>query len=305
MTRVSLVMLAAVWLACDPAATQEPTPADPTPAEPTPAAKPSPAETPSAEPMPDRKPQTHASGSTDEVLDGDDADDAADDLLDSLTDAQTPGIRIDAPFVVSADAVPVIGAFVRFPKAGEAFDNRVCVVAVSKGGIEVEPALRQPKDKGGRGGPAQDVLRGSSFAFDAQARLPEAAWDTDVRLYVAYAEHVSNGVTVRHGGEPAPAPAEPSPLTLVGPATAATEPGGTVSLTGKAPASAPVHIVGLGGPDPFVSTLEGTADGSFSVNLLGDNPLPKAPGTWHVYAFSGEHVAGPVTIELTPGSKPW
>ena len=114
MTRATVAIFASLWLACDPAPTQEPTPT-----EPAPAAKPAAAPTPSAEPMPDRKPQTHASGATDAVLAGDDADEALDALLEALTDAETPGIRIDAPFVVEADgSVPVIGAFVRVPRRG-------------------------------------------------------------------------------------------------------------------------------------------------------------------------------------------
>lgn len=301
MTRAPVLLFAVMWLACDPAPTKEPAPTKPTPAA-TPAAK-----TPSADPMPDRKPQTHASGATDEALLGDDADDAAQTLVDSLIDAETHGIRIDAPFVVKTDAtsVPVVGAFVRIPKAREAFENRVAVIAVSSGALEAMPALREPKQKGDQGGPAQAVLEGSSFSFDAQARLPKTAWAGDVRLYAAYGEHISNGVTVRHGTDAAPAPAEPSPLQLEGPQTAKTEPGGTVSLSGTAVAGSKVHVVGMGGADPFVHTVDAGTDGSFSFNLLGDNPLPKAPGTWHIYAFSGEHMAGPVSIELTPGDKPW
>ncbi|MBV1858260.1 MAG: hypothetical protein KUG77_07600 [Nannocystaceae bacterium] len=301
MMRSPGVLFAGLWLACDPASSQEPVPTKSASAA-TPVA-----DTPSAEPMPERKPQSHISGATDTVLASDDPGDALDALMDALMDAETPGIRIDAPFVAArdAEAVPVVGAFVRVPKAREAFDNRVVVLAVSKGRLEAHPALRVPKMKGGKGGPGQDVLKGSAFHFDAQARLPKTAWDEDVRLYVAYTEHISNGVTVRHGADAPLAPAEPSPLQLQGPASAKTEPGGTVSLTGKSSASSTVHIVGLGGADPFVHTLEAGADGSFAVNLLGDNPLPKAPGTWHVYAFSGEHVAGPVSIELTPGETPW
>jgi len=256
--------------------------------------------------MPDRKPQTHAPGATDAVLAGDDADDAPDALLETLTDAETPGIRIDAPFVVEADgSVPVIGAFVRVPKAGEAFVNRVAVLAVSERGIAVAPALRKPKHKGERNTPAQDVLRGSSFSFDTRERLPQTAWGPEVRLYVAYGENVSNGGTVHTAGDAAAAPAEPSPLLLKGPEAAKTEPGGVVSFTGQAPATSTVHIVGMGDADPFVHTVEAAADGAFSVNLLGDNPLPKAPGTWHIYALSGEHVPGPISIELTSGAKPW
>lgn len=301
MTRAPVAIFASLWLACDPAPTKEPTPT-----EPAPAAKPAAVQPPSAEPMPDRKPQIHTSGATDAVLAGDDADDALDALLEGLTDAETPGIRIDAPFVVKAEgAVPVIGAFVRVPKAGEAFVNRVAVLAVSERAIAVAPALRKPKHKGEKSAPAQDVLKGSSFSFDARERLPQTAGDTEVRLYVAYGEHVSNGVTVRAEGDAAPAPVEPSPLVLAGPEAAKTEPGGTVSFTGKASATSKVHILGMGDADPFVHTVEAGADGAFSVNLLGDNPLPKAPGTWHIYALSGEHVSGPITIELSPGDTPW
>lgn len=303
--RAAVVLLATVWLACDPAPTKGPASSEPAPkpASTSVAADSNPA------PMPDSKPQIHLSGVTDDVLAGGDTEDARDALLESLTDTETAGIRIDAPFVVRADAgvVPVLGAFVRFPERGEAFENRVAVVALTEGGITVKPALRTPKNRGGGKGKGSDpeVLRGSSFSFDARERLAPMTWSDDVRVYVAYANYLSNGITVRPRGEAAPAPTLPSPLTLEGPKTSKTEPGGTASLLGKtAPASA-VHLVGLGAAGPFVHTTQAGDDGSFSVNLLGDNPLPKAPGIWHIYAFSGEHAAGPVTIELTPGDKPW
>ncbi len=302
MTRGTVAVFASLWLACDPAPTQEPTPD-----EVTPVATPTDVQTPNAQPMPDRKPQTHLSGATDPVLTGDDTDDALDALSETLMDAELPGIRIDAPFVVEAatGSVPVIGAFVRVPPAGEAFEHRVTVVAVSQDAIAVAPALRTPKHKGEKSRPAQDVLKGSSFSLDARERLPAAAWDADVRLYVVYGEYVSNGVTVRTTGDPAPAPDEPSRVRLEGPGAGKTAPGGTVLLTGTAVGGSAVHLVGMGDADAFVHTLKAGPDGTFSVNLLGDNPLPKAPGTWHLYAFSGEHVAGPVTIELTPGDTPW
>lgn len=306
MMRTTAVLLATIWLACDPAPTKEPAISEPAPK---PASAAAAAADPNPAPMPDSKPQTHLSGATDDVLAGGDTEDAADALLESLTDAETAGIRIDAPFVVRAEAgaVPVVGAFVRFPERGEAFENRVAVVAVTEEGITVKPALRTAKTKGGGKGKGADtaVLRGSSFSFDAQERLAPTAWSDDVRLYVAYANYLSNGVTVRQGGDAAPAPSSPSQLTLEGPENSKTEPGGTASFFGRAAPASAVHLVGLGVAGPFVHTTQAGDDGSFSVNLLGDNPLPKAPGTWHIYAFSGEHAAGPATIELTPGDKPW
>lgn len=310
--RIAMLSLLAL-LGCDSATTQEPAPNEP-PARPgvqtPPGNAPKGDEQGQNRPMTDRKPQLHLSGASDDVLAGDDADDAADTLLESLTDGEQTGIRIDAPFAVETDAkVPVIGAFVRVPAEGEAFENEVAVIATHGDALTVEPALRKPKMKGGmkggkksRGG---DAIRGSSFAFDARARLSAVDFAASARLWVGFGPYLSNGVSVRAGGDAPTAPSDSVSVTLDGPSSAATEPGASVELSGTAPASKPVHVVALGGPDAFVSTTEAAADGTFSVNLLGDNPLPKAPGTWHVYAFSGEHVAGPVTIELTPGSKPW
>lgn len=312
-TRALLLTAVLCSLGCDSAATQEPVPSEP------PAARQSPSgdeAAPEASPpmtdrkpdrMTDRKPQTHISGATDAVLSGDDTDDALEVLLDGLTDADQTGLRIDAPFVVDAGAtaLPVVGAFVRVPEAGEAFENEVAVIATQGDAITVQPALRSPKMKGGKKRPASDVIRGSNFAFDALARLSSVDFAVPTRLWVGYGPYLSNGVTVRVGGEAPLAPGGSTSVSLEGPSSAPTEPGGTVTLSGTAPASTQVHIVALGGPDAFVSAVEADGAGSFSVNLLGDNPLPKAPGTWHVYAFCGEHVAGPVSIELTPGSKPW
>jgi len=256
--------------------------------------------------MKPRKPQTHPSGATDAVLASDDADEALDTLLESMTEAGATGIRIDAPFVVDpGGGVPVIGAFVRVPEPGEAFDNGVAVIAVSNGALVIEPALRTPKMKGGRGAPETDVTRGSSFSFDAAARLPSVDFGKGARLWVAYGPYLSNGLSVRAGGDALRAPEDGIGLAVEVSESAVTEPGGTVEISGRAPASQTVHLVVMGRADPFHYAAESGADGSFAVNLLGDNPLPKAPGTWHVYAFSGEHAAGPATIELTPGTKPW
>lgn len=300
-----VVVLAAV--ACDSATTQEPSPSEPPAAEAPPSPAKPPEESPAMTDRTDRKPQTHISGATDAVLAGDDADDALEALLEAMTDDDKTGIRIDAPFVVddSAGALPVLGAFVRVPEANEAFENRVAVIATQGDSVTVQPALRSPKMKGGKKRPASDVVRGSNFSFDARARLSSVDFAAATRLWVGYGPYLSNGVTVQVGGDAPGAPDDAASVSLEGPATAATEPGGTVTLSGKAQASTKVHVVALGGPDAFVSSIDADGSGAFSVNLLGDNPLPKAPGTWHVYAFSGEHVAGPVTIELTPGSKPW
>ena len=301
--RVSMVSAAALWLACDPSNTREPEASAPaeaaTPAAPEPAAPPS-------KPMTTAKPQVHPSGATDAVLLGDDADEALEALMDLEHDGDGPALVIDAPFVVptSEPAVPVVGSFSRVPVAGEAFETWVTVVALSSKGISFAPALRSPKmrqkgDAVAGGGPR----KASSFHFDARERLADVPWtEGEVRLHVVY------GAALSVGGDAAAAnPAEPSPLQLSGPTTvsAATEPGGEVTVQGLAAPSATVHVMGLGYADAFVHTVQADAKGAFSVNLLGDNPLPKAPGSWHVYAFSGQDAAGPISVELTPGSKPW
>ena len=165
-----------------------------------------------------------------------------------------------------------------------------------------------------------------AFVFDARERLTARPWAAaDVLLYVVHQGVLSNGIGValqgRDGRAFPPAakvestadadvPSSERPLAVDLPASAPTEPGGEVLIRGRLEAGEAgerwVHLLVLGSnPTPFTAAVLVGEAGTFSVNLLGENPLPKAPGTWHVYAFSGDHVAGPATIELTPGDKPW
>lgn len=180
---------------------------------------------------------------------------------------------------------------------------------------------------GGAPTPSKGVVS-EPFRSNLRDVLPGLSWgDGVVRVYAVHGGDVSNGVTVTATGGSKSAPPTPSsiahargaspnagaPIELSGPASAVTEPGGTVTLEGSIQgegASATVYMFATKGTaaGPFSAQIEVPLDagsGTFSVNLLGDNPLPKGPGIWHVYAFSGEHVAGPVSIELTAGDKPW
>lgn len=177
--------------------------------------------------------------------------------------------------------------------------------------------------------PTRNGVVSEAFRFNLLAVLPELAWGTGrVRVYGVHGGAVSNGVTISATGggkKTPPSPgllayevgAEPvdggAALELGGPPQATTEPGGEVRLQGTVRGvgdHATVFFFATKGTaaGPFTSRLDVPLEGgvgSFSLNLLGDNPLPKAPGTWHLYAFSGEDVAGPVTIELTAGETPW
>lgn len=249
------------------------------------------------------------------------------------------GIAIDAPFWVDTavqDRLPVMGIFARQGGEGSAFFRRAMAIVVDTqgGGATVVQAFAsldgdEPHPEGA-GGPAGGIAV-ENFSLDLRAIVDGLPWGcvASWRLFIAYEGWISNGITIATTGGgtasslPRPpaaeriSPASPGGLDGTGlvvslPSTATTEPAGRVLIEGRLAgtgAARPVTLVALGAaPTPFVASvdvpLEG-GEGSFSVNLLGDNPLPKAPGTWHVYAFAGEHAAGPATIELTPGSKPW
>jgi hypothetical protein len=227
--------------------------------------------------------------------------------LQSVQELGEPAARLDMPFAArSGDSLLAIGAVARVPKQGQSLDAEAVAVGLSlpSGTVSVAPALRQSKSPTPDTGQDGDALQVSTFQFDVGERLfSGSAPEGHHRIYVIYRELISNGVTVEVGqaeklsGVPA--------LTLSGPATATTEPGGVVTLEGVLGGSGQVHLIATGDADAQHISVTPAEDGSYSINLLGDNPLPKAPGTWHVYALSGEAVAGPVTIELTPGETPW
>lgn len=323
MTRCAAVFWFSVGLlGCDGAG---PTPSPPptthsAPDEPQPVATP--------EPMP----QTHRFLSSDEQFFAEDAEALAGPRRDALLENGFLGLAIDAPFsvdVAKRSNLPVVGVFARPASQPARFDDDAMVVAVEVGGpgFVVDAALRSEKgepDEDAPAGGARTVAQG--FFFDARERLTALPWAAaDVRLYVVHQSAISNGVGVALRGmvgrafptavrvesdAAADVPSSASQLSLDLPTKAPTEPGGEVLVRGRLEADDAterwVHLLALGAsPTPSTAAISVGESGAFSVNLLGDNPLPKAPGTWHVYAFSGEHVAGPVTIELTPGSKPW
>lgn len=249
------------------------------------------------------------------------------------------GIAIDAPFSMDSaahDRLPVVGVFVREGGKDDTFFRNAMLVLVDAegGGMLVTPAFEpldgDEVDDASPPGPSGGVAV-QRFALDVRGVVDGLPWGpASWRIFVAYEGSISNGTTVTLDGEgtlskllPPPKiegvpplsepPATETGVSLSTPApSAATEPGRTVLLEGRVVGrgtSQPVALLGLGpAPTPFVAGLEAAIKngvGSFAVNVLGDNPLPKAPGTWHFYAFSGAHHAGPVTIELTPGETPW
>ena len=256
-------------------------------------------------------PQTHRSARTDaQLLAAGVHEDVVESLMDALTDTNAPGMLIDAPFAVDAGIdIPVHGALLRTPVHGESVERELSVVVV---GLDRElfaatPALRKPKSKANRGEEDDDDeaggLVGESFGFDLRERIGEQLLGPGVySVHVVHRGLVSNGIRITVAGAEA---SQGARVSLRGPETGVTEPGGTIPMEGVAQAGSTVHLVGVGRTDPFHHAVTSADDGTFSVNLLGDNPLPKAPGTWHIYAFSGGSVAGPVTIELAPGETPW
>ena len=322
MMRRSAVFLTLGLLSCDSAG---PTPSPPptthsAPDEPPPRAKPQPMA------------QAHRFLSSDQEFYADDADALAEPKRDALLEDGFEGLAIDAPFsvdVAKRSTLPVFGVFARPAAQPAQFTDDAMVVVVERHGpgFVVDAALRSDK-----GEPDDDEPAGGSgtvaeaFVFDARERLTALPWAAaDVVLYVVHQGVLSNGIGValqgRDGRAFPPAakvestadadvPSGERPLALDLPATAPTEPGGEVLIRGRLEAGEAgerwVHLLVLGSnPTPFTAAVSVGEAGTFSVNLLGENPLPKAPGTWHVYAFSGDHVAGPATIELTPGDKPW
>ena len=258
----------------------------------------------------------------------DDVDERATDRIDELLDDGFLGVAIDVPFEVDTGThatLPVLGVFARPADQRANFTDNAMVVVMDPAGLGflVEPALRseQAEDE-------EDFSEGTGvvaepFMFDARECVPGLPWGRGrVRLYVVHQGDVSDGIAVEFSGADfgplsspellqsiagAPAP-DPDGSLLRAPDKATTQPGATVLLSGTVPedSSQVVHLLALGpAPSPFSIAVQPAADGSFAVNMLGDNALPKAPGTWHLYAFSGDAVHGPVTIELEAGSEPW
>lgn len=321
--RLAVALLSVVAFGCNGTSTS----ASPPPSAPTaPASMSGPKET--------SMPQMHQLLDADDVFFAEDAHARAGARRDELLEDGFTGVAIDAPFVVDTstrESLPVLGVFARHGAEAADFTRDAMLVAVDLDGpgFLAVPALQSEKggDTGSPGGGSGVVAE--EFGFDARARMPSLPWAAGrVRMYVVHRASLSNGVVIALQG-PEPAAGFPAPLVAVsvsgdapkageeavvlrGPERATTEPGGTVLLHGSIRGErgeAVVHLLAVGdAPSSFVATVRVPLTdgvGVFSLNLLGDNPLPKAPGTWNVYAFSGEHASGPVTIELTPGETPW
>ncbi|MEM6291661.1 MAG: hypothetical protein AAGA54_10360 [Myxococcota bacterium] len=182
------------------------------------------------------------------------------------------------------------------------------------------PKMRAAAPDGGAFG-LQPTSVSETFEGDLRERLVDVHWGAGSGwLYAVRGALISNRAPIQIAGEgqlvlgevpsvaserTRPADGAEGPLQLRGPSTGVTEPGGEILLEGQTPGAVQLFATDSTRSGPFLLQVTPAEDGSFSVNLLGDNPLPKAPGTWHIYAFSGEAAAGPVTIELTPGKTPW
>lgn len=322
-TRLAALLLSLMAMGCNGTSTAASPPAG---APTAPASTSAPKET--------RMTQTHRLLEVDDAFFAEDAHARAGAGRDELLEDGFTGVAIDAPFVLDTsarDSLPVLGVFARRAAEPADFmrDAMLVTVDLDGPGFVSVPALQSEKggDGGSPGGGSGVVAEG--FGFDARTRIASLPWGPGrVRIYVVHRAELSNGVVVTlHEGDPVGRLAVPvsvvsesgstveageQPVALRGPQRATTEPGATALLKGSVRGEggeAVVHLLAVGdAPSPFAATVRVSLTdgvGTFAVNLLGDNPLPKAPGTWHLYAFSGEHVSGPVTIELTPGATPW
>jgi hypothetical protein len=239
------------------------------------------------------------------------------------------GILLDAPKRVplaGRDTLPVVGYFVRSLEDDRVLDQerQMVVVAVHQqtGQVVSGLALQPGKLPAPQATPSRNPGKGTKldmFTFDLRRTLP-LSWATgSYRLTVVLGRFISNSVVVELAGErgiSTPASAGGSThieLVRMGTGNSGCKLSGQLVIEAPRPPAAGLAkvvllVTGLQNPGPWTVAQDVTSTGNdqpagtFGGDLMRSAEMPRAPGSYFVYAFSSWGAAGPVQCRV--GGKP-
>jgi hypothetical protein len=248
-----------------------------------------------------------------------------DAVVAELAKSDVHGILLDAPkrvVLAGRDTLPVAGYFVRSLEDDRLLDQerQMVVVAVNQrsGQLLSGMALQSGKLPAPQAAPPRNPGKGTTlnmFSFDLRRTL-QLPWTPGAyRVTVLLGRFISNTVVVELAGEGSAAVAAAASaathieLVRAGKGNSGCKVSGRLVLDSPTPAAeVPANIVllvtGLRTPGPWTvpqataRTDDEKLAATFGIDLTRSPELPRAPGSYFVYAFSSWGAAGPVQCRL-------